>query len=132
MKISRLIDELQIRELESSTRRHFIRDCASGIGAAAFGSMFLSSCRNRVSSTPSLPHRTLDPLAIQSPHFAPKAKRVIYLHMTGSPSQLELFDYKPILNKLHNQPCPESFLKGKKFAFIRDKPNLLGSQATFR
>lgn len=132
MKISKLAEELQLRELESTTRRHFIRECASGIGAVAFGSMLFPSCNTGSKTTPDLSTRTLDPLTIQPPHFAPKAKRVIYLHMTGSPSQLELFDYKPILNKLHKQPCPESFLKGKKFAFIRDTPNLLGSQAAFQ
>ena len=52
-------------------------------------------------------------LADSLSHFAPTAKRVIFLHMAGAPSQLELFDYKPALNKLHDQPCPESLLKGK-------------------
>ena len=51
--------------------------------------------------------------------------------MVGAPSQLELFDYKPELAKLHNKPCPESLLKGKKFAFIRGVPKMLGPQAVF-
>src|SRR5690606_5754686 len=74
----------------------------------------------------------LNPLIPKSPHFPGKAKSVIYLHMAGAPSQLELFDYKPALQKLHNQPCPPSRLAGKKFAFIRGVPNMLGPQATFK
>jgi hypothetical protein len=58
-------------------------------------------------------------------------KRVIYLHMAGAPSQLELFDYKPVLNKLNGQACPTSLLEGKRFAFIRGVPQMLGSQANF-
>lgn len=71
------------------------------------------------------------PLAPKSPHFAPKAKRIIYLHMAGAPSQLELFDYKPELHKLHGQDCPQSLLKGKEFAFIEGVPKMMGPQANF-
>jgi len=72
-----------------------------------------------------------DPMLPRAPHFAAKAKRVIYLHMAGAPSQLELFDYKPELMKLHNQLCPPSLLEGKRFAFIRGTPKMLGPQANF-
>src|SRR5690606_17521768 len=132
MKISKLIDEFQKREIESTTRRHFIRDCVSGMGTAAFGAMMLSSCGSNTSAASKLSARDLNPLAPLPPHFAPKAKRVIYLHMAGAPSQLELFDFKPELQKLHNQPCPESFLEGKKFAVIRGVANMLGPQAEFK
>ena len=67
----------------------------------------------------------------RAPHFAPKVRSVIYLHMAGAPSQLELFDYKPELIKLNGQDCPESFLEGKRFAFIRGIPKLLGPVANF-
>ncbi len=73
-----------------------------------------------------------DPLALHPPHFAPKAKRVIFLHMAGAPSQLELFDYKPTLARLDGERCPDSLLEGKRFAFIRGVPKMLGPQATFR
>lgn len=73
-----------------------------------------------------------NPMASKFPHFAGKAKRVIYLHMAGSPSQLELFDYKPELAKLHNLDCPPSLLEGKKFAFIQGVPKMLGPQAKFK
>jgi hypothetical protein len=66
------------------------------------------------------------------PHFPGKAKRVIFLHMAGAPSQLELFDFKPELTKLHNKLCPPSLLEGKRFAFIRGTPKMLGPQAEFQ
>ena len=56
------------------------------------------------------------------PHFAAKAKRVIYLHMAGAPPQLDLFDYKPKLVELNMQPCPDELLKGQRFAFIKGHP----------
>jgi hypothetical protein len=72
-----------------------------------------------------------DPLAPKAPHFPARAKRVIYLFMGGAPSQLDLFDYKPKLNELNSQPCPESLIKGERFAFIKGVPKLLGSPHTF-
>ena len=65
------------------------------------------------------------------PHFAPKAKQVIYLHMIGAPSQLDLFDYKPVLQKHDGQKCPEELLKGKKFAFIGGEMTLAGTPYKF-
>src|SRR5207249_8165422 len=63
--------------------------------------------------------------------FAARAKRDIYLHMAGAPSQLELFDYKPALQGLVGQDCPRSLLEGKRFAFIRGVPKMMGPQAKF-
>src|SRR5574339_270094 len=60
------------------------------------------------------------------------ARSVIYLHMAGSPSQLDLFDYKPELAKWHGKDCPEEYLKGKRFAFIKGTPKMLGPQLQFR
>jgi len=56
------------------------------------------------------PLTTVPPSPV-TPHFAPTAKRVIYLHMAGSPPQQDLFEHKPRLNELHGQPCPEAFLE---------------------
>ena len=67
----------------------------------------------------------------QLPHIAPRAKSVIYLHMSGAPPSLDLFDWKPKLAELHLQPCPESLLEGKRFAFIKGVPRLLGSPYRF-
>lgn len=69
-------------------------------------------------------------MPLASPNFA-KVKRVIYLHMIGAPSQLELFDYKPELAKYHGKDCPEEFLKGQRFAFIQGTPKMLGPQFEF-
>jgi hypothetical protein len=119
--------EAQQRDLQYRTRRHFLKTCTTGLGGVALASLI--GCQD---SNPLLPNfsevKSLDGLS----HFAPKAKRVIYLHMAGAPSQLELFDYKPVLNKLHDQPCPPSLLEGKRFAFISGVPNMLGHQAEFK
>jgi hypothetical protein len=80
--------------------------------------------------------RAADPLAPRKPHFAPRAKAVIYLFMAGGPSQLELFDHKPKLNALHGKPIPAEFIKGKRFAFMdtftKEVPKLLGTRRQFR
>jgi hypothetical protein len=60
-----------------------------------------------------------------------RAKAVIYLHMSGAPPSLDLFDYKPKLAELHMKPCPEELLKGQRFAFIKGVPKLLGSPYKF-
>jgi hypothetical protein len=73
-----------------------------------------------------------NPLAAKKPHFAPKATRMIYIHLTGSPPNLDLFDYKPELVKHSNQPCPEQYTKGKRFAFTSGTPKLLGTPRTFQ
>lgn len=65
------------------------------------------------------------------PHFAPRAKNVIYLHMIGAPSQLDLYDDKPVLRKHDGQKCPDELLKGKRFAFIGGEMTLAGSEYRF-
>jgi hypothetical protein len=65
-------------------------------------------------------------------HHPPRARRVIFLHMAGAPSQLETFDYKPDLKKLDGKDCPASFLEGKRFAFIQGVPKMLGPQFEFQ
>ncbi|HLO81018.1 MAG TPA: DUF1501 domain-containing protein [Chitinophagaceae bacterium] len=129
----KIYQEAKQRSLEYTTRRHFLKECRTGIGVMALGS-FLSGC-DWLSTKKSATAAAFDvnnPLAPKAPHFAGKAKSVIYLHMAGAPSQLELFDYKPELTKMHGQPCPQSFIEGKKFAFIRGVPTLLGPQAEFK
>jgi hypothetical protein len=118
------LEHLRLESARLETRRHFLKQCGSGLGALALGSL-LGSCGTRETAT------VANPMAPKQPHFAPKVKSVIYLHMAGSPSQLELFDYKPQLQKWHGQDCPQSFLEGKTFAFIRGVPKMLGPQAQF-
>ena len=74
----------------------------------------------------------LNPLAPRLPHFAPRAKRVIYLHMVGPPSQLDLFDSKPALQKYDGKPCPDEFIRGKRFAFLRGHPTITASKYAFQ
>ncbi|HTF20343.1 MAG TPA: DUF1501 domain-containing protein [Chryseolinea sp.] len=118
-----------LAELQQLSRRHFLRESAVGLGAVAFG--MLAGCSGTATS-PGVVSAAVDPMVPKTPHFPGRAKRVIYLHMAGAPSQLELFDYKPELQKLHNQLCPPSLLEGKRFAFIRGVPKMLGPQATFQ
>gem|GEM_PF-2299184 len=114
--------------IEGQTRRHFLRNCTTGLGA-----MFLGTLAQRLSAADGLDFTRAagSPLASLPPEFAARAKRVIFLHMAGAPSQLELFDYKPELQKLNGQDCPQSFLEGKRFAFITGVPKMLGTQYPF-
>jgi uncharacterized protein (DUF1501 family) len=72
-----------------------------------------------------------EPLAPKRPHFAPKAKRVIHLFMAGAPSQLDLFDYKPMLAKHEGKPLPPSVIRGQRYAFIRPDAAVLGPRFKF-
>ncbi len=95
-----------------------------GIGGMALGSLLVGDS--------SAAGRSVDnPLAPRQPHFPGKAKSVIYLHMAGSPPHLDLLDYKPELVRLNGQPCPDEFLKGKRFAFTSGVPKLLGTPRKF-
>ncbi len=101
-------------------RRAFFQRSGLGLGALALGSLLGESFGAAV-----------NPLAAKRPHFAPKAKRVIYLHMIGAPSQLDLYDAKPELLKRDGEKCPDSLLKGKRFAFIGGEMRLSGSRFKF-
>ena len=90
------------------TRRHFFGRAATGIGAAALGSMLNPS----LFSAPGSESGNGFPLL--KPHFAPRAKRVIYLFMAGGPSQIDLYDYKPTLEKLHESDLPDSIRMGQR------------------
>jgi len=70
-------------------------------------------------------------LAAKPPHFRARAKRVIFLHMAGAPSQIDLFDPKPMLAKHDGQPAPEELIRGERFAFIRGTPKCLKSPYRF-
>jgi hypothetical protein len=112
--------------LQNATRRHFFGNCAMGLGSVALASLLSDSRASGAASS-------ADPLAPQSTHFKPRAKNVIYLFMAGGPSQLELFDHKPKLNELNGERIPQSFIEGKRFAFMNSShtPKLLGSRSTF-
>src|SRR5687768_9758053 len=107
------------------TRRAFLRRSGLGLGAMALGSLLTDSL------FAAGPAGTRNPLAARPPHFAPRAKQVIYLHMVGAPSQLDLFDHKPALEKLDGELCPAEFIEGKRFAFIRGHPKIAASKYAF-
>ncbi len=112
------------------TRRHFLQNCQLGLGALALSQLAGVSPANRLTGQHN--SKTDDnPRTSQMPMLAARAKRVIYLHMEGSPPQHELFDYKPELARLNQQECPAELLAGKTFAFIKGVPKLLGPQVKF-
>ncbi len=117
-------------DLQNITRRHFLRDCATGLGGMWLANQL--STEARAAGPLVLNHDPSAPLAPLTPTFGPKVKRVIYLHMIGAPSQLELFDYKPILKRYDGKDCPQSFLEGQRFAFIQGTPQMLGPIYPFK
>ena len=98
--------------LTQLTRRHFFKQTGFGLGAMALASMV----NDQFWAAP----------------IAPRAKRIIYLFMAGGPSQLDMFDHKPTLNRYDGQPIPDEFIKGERFAFIQGTPRLLGSPFQFQ
>lgn len=114
-----------LSQLKDRTRRHFLSASGVGVGAIALSSL------TGASASADVPIDAMQPLAKRQPHFAAKAKRVIYLHLTGSPPNLDLYDYKPELVKRTGEPCPDEFLKGRTFAFTSGVPKLLGTPRKF-
>src|SRR5918996_544445 len=102
-------------------RRRFLRDVAAGIGTVALADLLNGA-----------PAATVNPLAPKAPHFAPKAKNVIFLFMEGGPSQMDLFDPKPELQKWHGKPLPASMTKDLKLAFIKPTAAVLASPRDFK
>lgn len=116
--------------LHDVTRRHFFKQCGIGLGSIALGSMLGNG------ASASTPDHTMGILGGQG-HFPARAKNVIFMFMAGGPSQLELFDYKPALQKYNGQPIPESYIEGKRFAFMDSfgndgPPKLLGTVREFK
>src|SRR5213594_2678330 len=91
------------------TRRHFFGRLSSGIGTVALASILNPKLFATDTSSAGLPHGALPGL-----HFAPKAKRVIYLFMSGGPSHIDLFDYKPKLREYHGKELPASIRMGQR------------------
>ena len=109
----RIPNELQ--QAQAVTRRQFFGQTGLGIGSLALGSLLARDGSAK---------ETLD----DQVRLPAKAKSVIYLHMAGSPSQIDLFEHKPALTKFHGQDCPQEYLEGKRFAFIKGVPKMLGPQ----
>lgn len=117
---------LHHQRLQSLTRRHFLSTSGVGLGAMALSTLSGST------SLADVPIDSMQPLAERDPHYAPRAKRVIYLHLTGSPPNLDLYDYKPELVKRDGQDCPDEFLAGRTFAFTSGVPKLMGTPRKFQ
>lgn len=107
----------------SLTRRSMLSQSGVGIGSIALSSLLAEDLLAA--------GRTADPLTPKKSHLPPRARNVIFLHMVGAPSQLDLFDYKPVLKEYHGKDCPEEYLKGQRFAFLRGHPRLMGTPFTF-
>jgi uncharacterized protein (DUF1501 family) len=118
------MEPLAYDSFQTLTRREFLHGRGLGIGSMALASLLADDAR-------SAPRITRDPLAAKQAHFAPKAKHIIYLHMVGAPSHLDLFDYKPTLKKYDGKPCPQHLLEGQRFAFLQKNPKLLGTKFRF-
>lgn len=105
-------------EMEWS-RRALLSRGGIGFGAAALQGLFQQAAMGNEPSRPTVSQRGVPPGILGLPHFAPKAKRVIYLYMSGGPSHLETFDYKPELDRLDGKPMPESFTRGQPIAQLQ-------------
>ncbi|MEO5802850.1 MAG: DUF1501 domain-containing protein, partial [Verrucomicrobiota bacterium] len=95
--------------IRSETRRQFFRRGASFMGAAALGMLAPNILRGADKKS-----GVVGSDNFVAPHFAPKAKRVIYLHMVGGPPQMDLYDYKPVMNEYYDKDLPESVRKGQR------------------
>ncbi|MFT7668450.1 MAG: hypothetical protein ACI8X5_001143 [Planctomycetota bacterium] len=108
-----------VNDKASLTRRALLESCIGGVGAAAFAGLAGAQAEQSL-------------LSAKSSHFPAKAKRVIYLHMAGSPSQLDLFDPKPKLAELDGKDIPAEFVENERFAFIKGTPKILASPYEFK
>src|SRR5258706_15408243 len=115
--------EPKLERLQQLTRRSFLK----ATGQFSLGAIAMASMLNAGAGAASI----VNPMAPRKPHYAPKVKRVIYLHMSGGPPHLDLFDYKPELVKWDDKPCPDTFLKGRTFAFTSGVPKLMGTPRKF-
>jgi hypothetical protein len=124
-----VIEQLRHDNGQLNTRRQFLKSCIAGLGTAWISSLKMDVLAGELAS---IGHAgNMSQLDKHLAHIAPRAKRVIFLHMAGAPSQLELFDYKPELMRLNGADCPREFLEGQNFAFIQGVPKMLGTQYPF-
>jgi hypothetical protein len=115
------MDLKQFHSIQS--RRSFFRECAGGIGTIALAQMLEREGRAAAVEQ--------NPLAPRKPHFPPKAKNVIFMFMEGGPSQIDLFDPKPELQKWHGKPLPPELTKDLRLAFTKPNAAVLASPRVF-
>ena len=114
--------DLSPAALHALTRRQFFSECGVGVGKIALASLL---CREAAAATAT---RAMLPAA---PKFVPRAKHVIYLFMSGAPSQLDLFDNKPLLTRFDGKPVPAEIVKDQRYAFIQRDAALMASRFKF-
>ena len=114
-----LLHEERVRAI---TRRHFLGRATKSFGAAALAGLLTDN-------TFAAPLAE-DQIVKAATHFAPKAKRIIYLHMAGSPPHHDLLDYKPLLNKRHGEVAPKDVYASRS-AFVKPNAKVLGSPYKF-
>jgi uncharacterized protein (DUF1501 family) len=118
-----------LEDYVNHTRRDFLCSGASGVGLAALATLLQGEGLLANESRPA----EQNPLAPKAPHFAPKARRCIYIFMEGGPSQLDLFDPKPKLKELNGQLIPQSLVKDLRYAFInKQTARIMASPRTFK
>jgi hypothetical protein len=121
-----------VAELRRITRRHFFSECGVGLGKMALTSLLFGGWNELLAATtaPSTMPASA-PRTFKGLHFPARAKHVIYLFQAGAPSQLDLFDYKPMLTKYDGQPVPAEFVKNQRYAFIERNAALLSARYKF-
>ena len=107
----------ELETWQAINRRQLFQQCGAGLGSAALCQLLNGGARSAQAA------ESQEVL----PHFPAKAKHVIYVHLVGAPSHLDLFDYKPELQRRSGELCPDEFFQGKQLAFIRQQPTLLGT-----
>src|SRR5437867_8604218 len=100
------------------SRRRFLQDTACGLGMIALSQLLAEEIPN--------------PMAPKKPHFTPKAKNVIFLFMAGAPSQLDLYEPKPVMRRLHGEPVPDSLMKDLNDDLIRGAARVMASPREFK
>ncbi len=116
------------RRLRTMTRRHFFEQAGLGVGSAALWRLLGGEAP--LAAQASADGATVPP--VPRVHFPARAKRIIYLFQAGAPSHLDLFDHKPLIQRMDGQDCPDEMLTGERFAFIEGVPKLLGSPYRFK
>ena len=111
------------------SRRNFLTTSASGLGSLALADMLAND--GLLAASKDTGPQGIDPLRPKSSHLPPKAKSCIFFFMAGAPSQIDLFDPKPTLSRLHGQRLPESLTKNVRFAFIKETALIRASQQKF-
>jgi hypothetical protein len=111
------------------TRRHFFHDCGIGVGKIALAGLLAEAFPAGAAAAAVDQRRSL--LAAKPAHYPGKARAVIQLFMAGAPSQLDMFDSKPVLARIEGQPIPPEVIGGQRYAFIRPDAAVLGPQYRF-